>query len=77
MNLSGEDLVPERNHVFHLEIPKDWKTPDVGKFWKSIFFFNSFQFDLLLNGFSLPLSPFYSLSYNLNLSKRFHRCQST
>ena len=38
MNLSGEDLVPERNHVFHLEIPKDWKTPDVGKFWKSIFF---------------------------------------
>lgn len=29
MNLSGEDLFPERNHVFHLEIPKDWKTPDV------------------------------------------------
>lgn len=29
MNLAGEDLLPDRNHVFYLEIPKEWKTQDL------------------------------------------------
>ena len=31
MNLSGVDVLPERSHVFFLDIPKEWKTPDVGE----------------------------------------------
>ena len=30
MNLAGEDLLPDRSHVFYLEIPKEWKTQDLG-----------------------------------------------
>ena len=30
LNLTGEDLSPERSHVFHVEFPKEWKTPDIG-----------------------------------------------
>jgi len=29
MNLGAADMYPDRDHVFHLEIPKEWKTPDV------------------------------------------------
>lgn len=29
MNLAGEDLLPDRSHVFYLEIPKEWKTQDL------------------------------------------------
>jgi poly(A)-specific ribonuclease len=29
MNLAGEDLNPDRGHVFHVTFPKDWKTSDV------------------------------------------------
>ncbi len=32
MNLGAADMYPDRDHVFHLEIPKEWKTPDVGRF---------------------------------------------
>ena len=30
MNLAGEDLKPERSHVFHITFPKEWKTADIG-----------------------------------------------
>lgn len=29
INLAGEDLMPDRSHVFHLEFPPEWKTPDI------------------------------------------------
>ena len=29
MDLAGDDLVPDRDHVFHLRFPKDWKTSDI------------------------------------------------
>merc|ERR1719309_1271127 len=29
MNLGGEDYRPDREHVFHVEIPKEWKTSDL------------------------------------------------
>ena len=29
MNLTGEDLKPERSHVFHVQFPKEWKTSDI------------------------------------------------
>jgi len=29
LNLSGPDLVPNRDHVFHTSFPKEWKTADV------------------------------------------------
>jgi len=29
MNLAGEDLKPERAHVFHVQFPKEWKTQDL------------------------------------------------
>jgi len=29
MNLGAEDMYPDRDHVFHLEIPKHWKTQDL------------------------------------------------
>ena len=29
MNLAGEDLSPERSHVFHVEFPREWKTADL------------------------------------------------
>ena len=31
MNLAGDDLSPERSHVFHVEFPKEWKTSDLRK----------------------------------------------
>ena len=31
LNLTGEDLSPERSHVFHVEFPKEWKTSDIRK----------------------------------------------
>ena len=29
MDLSGDDLVPDRAHVFHIRFPKEWKTGDI------------------------------------------------
>jgi len=29
MNLGAQDIYPDRDHVFHLEIPKHWKTQDL------------------------------------------------
>jgi len=29
MNLAGEDLKPDRNHVFHITFPAEWKTADI------------------------------------------------
>ena len=31
MNLAGDDLCPERAHVFHVQFPKEWKTADLSK----------------------------------------------
>ena len=30
MNLAGEDLKPDRDHVFHISFPAEWKTADIG-----------------------------------------------
>ncbi|XP_033748844.1 poly(A)-specific ribonuclease PARN-like isoform X2 [Pecten maximus] len=29
LNLGGQDLTPNRDHVFHLTFPKEWKTSDI------------------------------------------------
>jgi len=29
MNLAGEDLKPDRDHVFHISFPAEWKTADI------------------------------------------------
>jgi len=29
INLAGEDLVPDRSHVFHITFPKEWKSSDI------------------------------------------------
>jgi len=29
MNLSGDDAVPNRDHVFHVTFPAEWKTSDL------------------------------------------------
>lgn len=29
INLAGEDIVPDRKHVFHIIFPKEWKTNDI------------------------------------------------
>ena len=29
MNISGPDLKPDRDHVFHVTFPATWKTPDI------------------------------------------------
>ena len=29
MDLSGDDLVPDRAHVFHIRFPKEWRTGDI------------------------------------------------
>jgi len=29
MNIGGEDILPDRKHVFHLDIPKEWRTSDI------------------------------------------------
>ena len=36
MNLSGDDLSPDRSHVFHVEFPRDWKTADLSKTFKRL-----------------------------------------
>lgn len=29
MNLESNDILPARNHIFHLSFPKDWKTSNI------------------------------------------------
>ena len=31
MNLAGEDLKPDRGHVFHITFPAEWRTSDIGE----------------------------------------------
>ena len=35
MNLAGEDLKPDRGHVFHITFPSEWKTSDIGEEFQS------------------------------------------
>jgi len=42
MNLGGADIMPDRDHVFYLEIPKEWKTPDLVHLFLSFGFVNVF-----------------------------------
>jgi len=46
INLAGEDLKPERSHVFHITFPKEWKTPDIVHMFSSFgYVFVSWQDD--------------------------------
>jgi len=36
INLAGEDLKPERSHVFHLTFPPEWRTPDIVHLFSSL-----------------------------------------
>ena len=29
LNLAGPDHIPDRDHVFHVTFPAEWKTPDL------------------------------------------------
>jgi len=36
INLAGEDLKPDRGHVFHLTFPPEWRTPDIVHLFSSL-----------------------------------------
>jgi len=42
MNLGAADMYPDRDHVFHLEIPKEWKTQDIIYLFSNISFVQVF-----------------------------------